>query len=238
MFIPYYNTQDNLKQYNIDLKIANKHCLVCNKPLVKHYLYCGRCNKELLQNGLEGSRVKFGTVGRSTIPYQQYLHRSIFGCNVNLAYRGLKEERKKARITTKSMELAEIKLHKILSCNTFTYRDKVHTNNKHNKEIYLAIQDTRNLRKRLIYNTLLYYIAYHIDDNQEFKTFVHFQTSMLHNLLINIENTYIRKNRDVETRFFHQKRRYHNSNKYWYWLFTEIDKIIKPLMEELIDTLV
>ena len=118
-------------------------------------------------------------------------------------------------------------------CNKYTYNEKEYLNNQHNRNNYISIQDTRNIDKRLIYNILLYYISYHINNNHDFKTEIHFQTSMMQNLLINIETTYIRLNQEVDT-FNFQHMRKTNRNTYWYWLYEEINSIIQPLMSELI----
>ena len=205
----------------------------CNKPLTYKYIYCSNCTYKLFSDGLEGKRVRLGQVGLDVINHQQYLHRSIFKCNVLDKYRGLKEDRIKSKVTMKSINIATTRLSRALSCNKYTYNEKIHTNNRHNTSIYKAISDVRNIDKRLIYNILMYYISYHINNNHDFKSFIHFQTSMMNNLLINIERTYIRNNQDVNIKYFKFKRT-NNSNKYWYWLFEEIDSLIQPLMNEII----
>jgi len=234
MFIPYFNTPDNYHKFYRDIKIANGFCMNCNKPLSFRHIYCDHCNsRKLLIDGLEGKRVRLGSVGKDTTNYQQYLHWSIFQCNVHINYRGKKEDRIKARVSKTAMNVATTRLRNALSCTKYTWLGKEHYNNKHNRAIYKEIKEVRNIDKRLVYNILLYYISYHLNNNNEFKTFVHFQTSMLNNLLINVENTYIRVKRPDNIQYFQHKRK-GNSNKYWYWLFKEIDALVKPLMNEII----
>ena len=234
MFIPYFNIKENYHLFNQQRKEANGYCLNCNRPIPGKFVYCGACNtRKLMIDGLEGTRVRIGMVGRDTINYQQYLHRSIFKCNVHIDYRGNKQDRVKARVSDEAMKVATTRLHRVLSCNKYTYNEKEYLNNQHNRNNYISIQDTRNIDKRLIYNILLYYISYHINNNHDFKTEIHFQTSMMQNLLINIETTYIRLNQEVDT-FNFQHMRKTNRNTYWYWLYEEINSIIQPLMSELI----
>jgi len=59
---------------------------------------------------------------------------------------------------------------------------------------------------------------------------------MMHNLLINVENTYIRVHRPENFKYFNQRRK-NNTAKYWYWLFKEIDDIARPLMNEIIEAI-
>ena len=237
MFKPYFNTKENYHRFREDIKIANGYCLNCQKPLTHRHMYCSGCiRNKLFIDGFEGSRVTFGDVGIDTIPFQQFLHRSIFDCNVFVDYRGKKEDRLKAKISKKTLNRATIRLNKALSCAKYTYNNKEYFNNKHNREIYMQVKDVRNIQNRLIYNTLLYYISYHLNNNTQFKTFVPFQTSMLHNLLINVENTHIRVNRPENRRYYNQKRK-SNKAKYWYWLFEEVDSIIEPLLYEVIDSI-
>lgn len=235
MFIPYFNTKDNYIKYNRDIKIANGYCLNCNKPLNNRVVYCSGCTKKLLTKGLEDKRVKLGEVGRNTINYQQYLHRSFFDCNVHIDYRGEKNDRIKARVSKSKLKSASIKLDKMLLAKDFRYNGKTYKRNDYNIDMYKSIMHVRNIKERLIYNILLYYISYHIENNHSFKTFVHFQTSMIQNLLINIENTSVRVNK-ANVKFSNQKRNRNNS-KFYYWFFTEIDKIIKPLMNEVIESI-
>lgn len=237
MFNPYFNTPDNYHKYAQDLLVANGYCLNCNAPLRIRHTLCGKCMKTgLFYDGFEDSRVKIGSVGRDTINYQQYLHRSIFDCNVHFKYRGTKEERIKARVSKKAMNKATIRLNTALSSVKYTYNEVQYHNNKHNRKIYNSVKDVRNIQERLIYNVLLYYIAYHIDNNIQFKSFVHFQVSMMHNLLINVENTHIRIHRPENFKYFNQRRK-NNTAKYWYWLFKEIDSIVNPLMNEIIESI-
>jgi len=209
----------------------------CSKPLTHRHILCFSCRvRKLYVKGLEDKRVKIGQVGRNTTNYQQYLHWSFFKCNVHVNYRGIKEDRIKAKVSDKAIEVATLKLHRALSCHKYTWLGKKYLNNNHNREIYSKVENVRNIQKRLVYNLLLYYISYHIENNPEFKTFVHFQASMLNNLLINVENTHIRVNRPKDFKYFDQKRNI-NKAKYWYWLFTEVDNIMKPLMNEVIGSI-
>jgi len=237
MFIPYFNTPDNYHKYNHDLKVANGYCLNCNKPLKWKHIYCENCgSRKMFSDGLEGSRVTLGLVGHNVINYQQYLHRSIFDCNALDKYRGVKEDRIKAKVSKKAMNTATIRLRRALSCSKFVYLGKTHYNNKHNVKIYNQVKDVRNIDKRLVYNIAMYYISYHIENNPQFKTFIHFQTSMLNNLLINVENTHLRVNKPTDLLYSYSYRK-NNIAKYWYWLFTEVDSIMQPVMNDIIDSI-
>jgi len=231
MFIPYYNTPDNYSKYNQDIKVANGYCLNCNKPLTYKAIYCTNCTHKLFDKGLEDSRVTIGMAGRNAINYQQSLHRSIFGCNAHIDYRGLKENRIYTRVSKEAMHIATTKLRRTLLSKSYVYLGKRRQVNKYSRELYEQILDVRNLDKRIIYNILLFYISYHIENNHEFKSFVHFQVSMLHRILIDIEWIYKRINNTLPPRFSGRGR---HIAKYWYWLFNEIDSTIKPLMNEII----
>ena len=235
MFIPHFNTPDNYKKTWEQVKEANGYCLNCNKPLNIAVVYCSNCNtKRLFTDGLEKTRVRIGDVGQNTINYQQYLHRSFFGCNVLSKYRGIKEDRIKAKVKPETLRKATIRLRRVLSAKSFDWLGKNWKTEPYKVSVYNQIKNVRNIDKRLIYNILLYYISYHLNNNSQFKTYIHFQTSMMQNIFINIENTHYRVNKPELKLEDRNKRKYH-TNKYWYWLFKEIDAIAQPLMKEIIN---
>ena len=220
---PYFTTPDNYSRYNEDIKKFDGYCRLCSKPIKYKHLYCPRCIKKLKKSGQEENRVTIGVVGRSTIPYQQYLHRSFFGCNVHIDYRGAKEERLTARVSKELVISQSKRLDALLMKH----------NNEH-KQHYIQIRDIRNISRRLLYNITLYYIAYHIDGSKDFKSYVHFQASMMQNLLINIENTVIRTNK--ETFVFHRARGNYPL-RYYYDLFSQINKIVTPILKEMVESI-
>lgn len=237
MFIPHFNTPDNYKKTWQQLKEANGYCLNCNKPVNAAHIYCSSCNNnKLFVDGLEKTRVRIGDVGQDTINYQQYLHRSIFGCNVLAKYRGEVKDRIKAKVKQETLRLSTMRLKRVLSATSFDWLGKNYKTEPYKVNIYNQIKHVRNIDKRLVYNILLYYISYHLNNNSQFKTFIHFQTSMMQNIFINIENTHYRVNKPELKLEDRNKRKYY-INKYWYWLFKEIDAIAQPLMKDIIDVI-
>lgn len=213
------------------IKNSNGECMECFKPIeVKKYLYCANCRHRMKLTGFERKRVKFGEVGETTINYQQFLHIKFFGCNAHIDYRGKKENRIKNNIKPETIEKAVLKIQNIFKPK-FKYNHKYYNTPKALLDVHQEIKDVRNIHKRLLYNALLYYIAYHVEKNKSFNTELHFQASMMQFFLIHIESTYIRTTKK-KLPFFNRKRG-NFSTKFYYALYREINNAITPLLGEL-----
>ncbi len=224
-------TKDNLKSYKHMVSINTGHCDNCNKPIYAKLLYCSACMYILKANGLEQDRVKIGAVGRDTVNYQQYLHTKFFGCNAPVAYRGLRENRLPNHIQELTIKKAIIKLNKLLSSETYRYHNKKYTYPPRHRDIYSQIITVRNITRRLLYNILLYHISFHITNNKEFRTTMHFQASMFQNIFINMENTHVRVNKG--NIMYAQKERKQYRTKFYYHILENVNKIIQPLLSEM-----
>lgn len=187
------------------MSITN-YCHECNRPLKSYYYHCTTCTKKMKTTGHEPHRVKLGDVGRSTIAYQQSLHRQFFGCNAPVQYRGNVEDRIYIKIEKKNLEVQIAKLNRYL----YTM------NNKHGW-LYRKIEHIPNISKRLIYNSVLFYLHYiYNKENQLFNTHLHLRSSLVMMVLISIENTYLRTNEESRANlsWIYQVRSSYNSKFY------------------------
>ena len=229
---PLWNTTDNHTKSNIIRQQSAGYCLNCNKPQTASFTYCSTCNTELIRSGLERKRVRIGQVGRDTVNYQQYLHRIFFDCNAPVAYRGIKEDRIKVRIPKDTIERATLQLHNLLRDNSYTYNDKkINKRNYPHTKLYNTISDIKNIPKRLLYNIVLYHLSYYHNDNPEFISMAHFQSSMIQNLLINIENIHLRTQDYLPEES--KKTRYKYVNKYYYWLYERITSVVSNVIGDM-----
>lgn len=160
------------------------YCKGCNKPLFYHYNYCSVCNMDLKMAGGEYKRVKFGSIGRATIPIQQSLHRRFFGCNAPIKYRGPLASRIYVKIEPEVIQRESKKLH-----NYLLSMDNIHG------KIYKKIKDTRNISTRILYNSTLFYLHY-IYPNKFNGTLLlskdHLDASLAQHIYRHIENIYLR----------------------------------------------
>lgn len=187
--LAFWNTRDkeHTRLY-VKFRIMDEgYCLECRKPNHKerHYL-CPTCLSHLKLSGLEQKRVKFKDVGANTINYQQYLHRTFFGCNVGVDYRGKREDRIKSKVPQEDINKACKVLEKY-----FLYK----TDLVQQKELYMEVKDLRNTLRRLLYSITLYAISYFILNYKEFKSLAHFQASIVRQLDNDLVRMYIRTHR-------------------------------------------
>lgn len=160
----------------------DKFCAECHKPIYYFYNICTSCSRSLTLRGFENHRVRLGAVGKSMIPYQQYLHRRFFGCNAPVKYRGTKEERIKLKISQYTITRASMKLDHYLGS----------MDNKHGI-IYRRLE-VKNLAKRILYYSTLFYLHYiYVPEKDNlFASKEHLTASINLMILIHIENTYLR----------------------------------------------
>lgn len=224
-FIPIFPIPSNHQQYNQQVQTCQKHCLNCNRPLIIKHNLCQFCHIKLLETGLEYKRITSGQVGRHTINYQQYLHTSFFGCNVHYNYRGIKEDRIKAKAKRETIELASRGISNLFSRSHYTYLGKTYPIQSDIQIKFKEISDVPNLSKRLLYQATLYYISYHIK-NELFKTEAHFYASLYHNLLSTIRNRHCRITREKQS-----KKKLERS-KHYYYTVLELDKLLTPVLRD------
>ena len=221
---------DNHSKYNELLKQLDGYCKSCARPITFRTPYCSGCSKRLMIDGLEKHRVRFGSVGKMTVNYQQYLHRSFFGCNAPSEYRGKKEDRIKIKIDDRLINIAENKIYRLMTQRSFVYLGKdYYRTGSHRKLLKEICEMKNNIAKRLVYNTTLYFIAYYLENNKAFMSDAHFNASMIYSLHTNIERNYIRLTGYKHNTFRDDK--YSMSNKQYYWLLQEITLIIEPILE-------
>lgn len=153
------------EQYYQKIKEANGYCLHCQRPLTRTIskLLCQMCLRNSIVNGTEEKSVNIPAIGKSTINYQQYLHRTIFGCNADYRYRGLKQNRIKHSITKEDIQIATNKLNTLL-LNT--------------SKQYTATNEQSRNPKRILFYSILYYISYYIENIKDFKSDTHFYMSL------------------------------------------------------------
>ncbi len=225
MFTPFFNTPDNHRKYKEYIRMANGYCLACNRPTIKEY--CPMCIKDLVTRGLEARRVTFGEVGRTCINYQQYLHTSFFKCNVLYKYRGIKEDRIKAKVSEQTLITATMDIRNLLSCKSYVYLEKRYSKRTTVVHKYHEIRDTRNFDRRILYNITLFYICYHIE-NKLFKTEAHFYASLIYHI-----DSYIKETNYKLTKIKQDKREV-EINKYYLYYIQELNKLITPVMKEIV----
>lgn len=188
MQIKYEPSFNITRQQRLDYcKLANGYCIECEKPIKKNYYICPRCSIALAGSGLT-RRVYFKKVSDITINYIQHLHRTFFGCNAPYKYRGLKENRIRNNIKQETINELCKKLHIELQ------------NTKLGKlpEFYNQVKDTPNILRRLLYNMVLYGIAYYIYNDKSFDNEAVYQASQVRMLDNQIKRTYIRLNQNEE----------------------------------------
>ncbi len=217
---PFWNTKDNWHKTAELKKNRDGYCLGCNKPRTSGHIYCGSCSYYLITTGLEESRVKIGTVGKSVINYQQHLHNKFFGCHQNIKYRGVATSRIYTKIKPETIEKAANKLRKMM----------IGWDNEHSR-LYWKIKDSRNIDKRLLFYIIFYFIDYHIICNDKFKHLSHFQASMIQNFLLGIERTYIRMDYGSVSKA--KGKRGHYRLNFYYKLYADLCQIVEPLMAEI-----
>ncbi len=222
---PIWYTEQNKRQFRQNSENHDKtYCDNCNKPLTTKYNpLCPVCNKKLKTRGLENYLLRFGTIGNATIPYQQYLHRSFFGNNVPIEYRGLKENRIKAKVTKHTLDIAVLKLERMIRT----------LSNEHSRLYFEVHQLKRNIPKRIIYNLVLHYILYYIEDSDIYKSEAQFMATVCRNFHIQIERLFIRLKPDTKRVKHIKSVRQNYTFKYYKKLIGEIDKILEPLMVEI-----
>lgn len=228
---PYWNTPDNYTKYHKDKSESGIFCPNCNRPKPTNQLYCKHCSKYLLTNGLEKDRIKLGTVGRATIPYQQSLHTRFFKCNAPLQYRGAKEDRIYTKLKEHIVANAVRRLDWLLKREYFTYEGKTYRKKIKHRKLYKDIKHIKNITRRLLYNITLYFL--HYANSNDFKSLAHFQSSMIANLHINIENTHMRTFEDTKQLQYINQVRSNYSAKYYYNMWNEISKIVEPIIGEM-----
>ena len=154
-----------------------------------------------MTSGLEPSRVRIGSVYKDCINYQQYLYRSIFGCNVTTKARGIKEHRVKFKV---HKDILDKLIYKIINL--------INSQNNRHKELFNKL-DTRQIAKHILFRTILYYISYYTNNNKQFCSEAHFYASVVHTYYTTIERFYIRKYGKV-SRIDLTRRQYLTSDKY------------------------
>jgi len=229
-FTPIFPIPDNYKLYIIQLQTCQRHCLNCNRPLVIKHNLCKKCHIKLLETGLEQKRITSGEVGRQTIPYQQYLHTSFFNCNVHYNYRGIKEDRIKARVKKQTLNTATTKIRNLLSRDTYTYQNKTYDIRTDIQHKFIELTGTPNLCKRLLYQVTLYYICYHIN-NKLFKSEAHFYASVYHNLLSTVRSRHCRITREKKSMKKLEK------SKHYYYTILELNKILTPVLRDIANSI-
>lgn len=161
-----------------------RNCVNCYAPIDPRFSkggICSKCNFALYANGMEGYRIKIGQVGAITINYQQHLHRKFFGCNVGVAYRGLKEDRIRCDF---------IKEETIVKASAVL--DK-HLLNSERTLLYKDIQKVKNVARRILYYQVLYGIAYFIVESDKFRHLAHYQASCVRAMFNDVNRIYIRQ---------------------------------------------
>jgi len=229
--MPYWNTEENHMRYQKDKSETNGFCPECHTPIISAVLYCSSCQKKLLTRGLEDKRIRIGHVGRATTPYQQSLHTSFFGCNAPVAYRGKKEDRIYTKVKQSTIDNAERRLDWLLTKQYYTYQLKTYRTKIAHRKLYKKIRARKNVTRRLVYNVVLFFLNYTAQDN-DFKSLAHFQASMIANLHINIENTFIRTIDSTDAKYIHQVRSNYTA-KYYYHMWESLSAIVEPVMEEI-----
>lgn len=232
---PYWNFKKNHAKYIEDTQKYYKYCPNCLQNTQSSKLYCSSCSQRLLIDGLEKHRIRLGSVGKDTVNYQQYMHRIFFGCNAPSEYRGLINNRIKVKIDKQVINNSVSMLHKLLYAKRFTYIGKEYIANQYYNNKYRMICTDKNITDRLLYNLVLYYISYYINQAKHFKSDAHFFGSMLYNLYTNIDTIALRlygepilKSRDEKYKIT-AKQQYHYAES--------IDKIVKPVMESIVKSM-
>ena len=185
-----------------------------------------------MNDGLEKHRVRLGSVGEDTKNYQQYLHRIFFGCNAPVKYRANINERVKVKLDKNIVAYASHKLHSVLYDARFRYLEKDYIANRYFNNKYRAIFTARNSAVRLLYNMVLYYISYYINENNEFKSDAHFYSSMMYNLYTNIDTIAYRIYKLPLTNSRDEK--YKISAKQHYYVLESMDSIINEMLVQIV----
>lgn len=228
---PFWNTTDNYSLYKEVKKQADGYCKNCLKP-INMRLYCSTCFRHILTNGLEGYRIKLGSVGKDTTNYQQHLHRLFFKCNAPVKYRGLKENRIKHKIEPSKVQIAEDKFRSLMLKTDYVYNNRGYSKENIHMTLFRETNGcVANYNRRLLYYICLYYISYYLNNNKSFKTLAHFQASMLQNLHINIENTYLRTTGSLPDGV--KTSRHNYTTKYYYYLYEQITSIVSPIISSI-----
>lgn len=162
-------------------------CKHCFKPInYSRALVCNECSRRIKADGFNHHRVRLGSVGANTTPYQQHLHTKFFKCNAPVEYRGTKANRVYNSLESKHI-LSHVspfnnRLNQLLPKNMLW--------------LYNQVRHLRNFNLRLIYNITLYHIDYHILRSSHYNNEEHFTSSMVQTLFNHILTSYCRTNRD------------------------------------------
>ena len=221
-----YNPSYNItrQEYFNYIKLANGHCLECEKPVNRRAYLCAKCSLRLAGTGLS-KRVYFTKISEITINYIQHLHRTFFKCNAPYKHRGLKEQRIKNHIKQETIdelcrkldiELQNPKLGRI-------------------PELYNQIKNTPNLLRRLLYNMTLYGIAYYIYNHKSFENEAVYQASQTRMLENQIKRTFIRLNQNKEGDYSYIKRKGYNNLTRQRIILNIIEPKVAILLSELVD---
>lgn len=204
------------QEYYQKIREANGYCLLCQRPLKLQFskIHCATCSKNQRHNGYEDKSVNIPIVGKSTINYQQHLHRAIFRCNADYRYRGTKEERIITTLTQEQISIATNKLD-ILLLRTC-------------KQYQLTQEQNRN-PKRILYYTILYYIAYYILNLKDFKTDNHFYLSMYKAIRYIVHNHHY-KSSHIKLMGYNEQYNYQDVRRD----IPVINSIISPLLTEFV----
>lgn len=199
------------QQYYQDIKEAGGYCLHCQRPLLTQFsrVLCTHCNRDYFINASEDKSINIQEVGLITINYQQHLHRSLFGCNADYRYRGLKQDRITNNLTKEEIDNATNKLSIFL------------------EQIpqYKAIPQPKKNPKRILYYAILYYISYFIESSPLYKTDNHFYLSMYKTLLYIIHKQHY-KSTHIKLISEHKQMTFKKVNKH----IPQITSIVSPLL--------
>lgn len=146
------------------LKQSNGYCFECQKPIKTTHILCFKCTKSIKVTGLSNFKISVGDVGKRTINYQQYLHRTFFGCNANYKYRGNKEDRVRTKIKKNHIQELLPRIDKLLD----TYF----------KELYSKSNQIKNIKERVLYELTLYHIDYYILKSN-YDSELHFKSTII-----------------------------------------------------------
>jgi len=224
-YTPIWYSKTDSKEFNNLVKIAQGYCLECQRPFKhKHYL-CYKHVKQLYNTGME-HKIPSATINKLTENYQQYLHRKFFGCNVIITHRGLKQNRIKTNITTEQILTAATQLRIKLSNKQYFYHPVIQT--------YLLTDPNTNIDKRIIYNTLLSYIAYYISKDNPFIHEAHFKSHIVSRTIYPIR-TFAFKTLPREDNPFANTKADGKPELYRH-IFNTINNCITPLLVEIVES--
>ena len=242
---PYFFTPNNIPKLRQDVKEkSDGYCECCIKPIsYSKYLYCSDCFRMLFITGQEKKRVKLGDVGLDVVNWQMSLSKSFFkrkGAHISTAYpplkyRGRSEDRLSYTLEPMQIDIATTKLRNILLAQEYIWNNKKYY--IRNNMIHIAydnIKEVRNIDKRLLYNLVLYFISYYINNNSSFKSYPHFISSCVHAMFNHIKRTVIRTNIDKQE--YLSSLPIHHTSKYYYWLHQSIHNIVEPIVSHIPST--